>query len=180
MQPACQAATHQAQIVLELIPALHLEVSMRTQATIRTLNKLIRTCRDSEELCGVCADAVESPGLRSLLRYRSEEWGRQGDELQALVLLLGGKPATSATLYAHARAAWLGLKGALLGPSDLAAIEVWQQSQRIGLHRYDEALGSYLPERIRRTVSLQANRVLDRSEKIGMLRGQYTLRSQSA
>ena len=153
---------------------------MRTQATIRTLNKLIRTCRDSEELCGVCADAVESPGLRSLLRYRSEEWGRQGDELQALVLLLGGKPATSATLYAHARASWLGLKGALLGPSDLAAIEVWQQSQRMGLHRYDEALGSYLPERIRRTVSLQANRVLDRSEKIGMLRGQYTLRSQSA
>jgi uncharacterized protein (TIGR02284 family) len=153
---------------------------MRTQATIRVLNKLIRTCRDSEELCGVCADAVASPGLKSLLCYRSEEWGRQGDELQALVLLLGGAPATAASLYAHAAGAWLSFKTALLGPSDLAAIEAWQYVQQHGMDCYDQALGSYLPERIRRTVSLQANRVLDRNEKIGMLRGEYTLHSQSA
>src|SRR5262249_17860130 len=105
----------------------HDEVVMRTQATIRTLNKLIRTCRDTEELCGVCGDSVESPGLRSLLRYRSEEWGRQGDELQALVLLLGGYPARAAGLHAHLAGAWLAFKTALLGPSDLAAIEVWQR-----------------------------------------------------
>ena len=153
---------------------------MRTQATIRTLNRLVRTCRDSEELCGVYADSVESTGLRSLLRYRSEEWGRQGDELQALVLLLGGTPATSASPLTHASAAWLALKRALLGPSDLAAIEAWQQGQRKGLERYEEALSSYLPERIRRTVSLQASRVLDRTEKVGILRGEYLLHSQSA
>jgi uncharacterized protein (TIGR02284 family) len=153
---------------------------MRTQATIRTLNRLIRTCRDSEELCGACSDTVESPGLRSLLRYRSEEWGRQGDELQALVLLLGGNPATSASFYAHCAGAWLACKAALLGPSDVAALESWQQLQQRGVDRYDEALASYLPERIRRTVSLQANRILDRSEKLGMLRGEYTLHSSSA
>jgi len=153
---------------------------MRTQATIRTLNKLIRTCRDSEELCNACADVVESPGLRSLMRYRSEEWGRQGDELQALVLLLGGNPATAASFYTYLSGAWLSFKTALLGPSDLAAIEAWQQVQQSGMHRYEEALSSYLPERIRRTVSLQANRILDRSEKIGILRGEYMLHSQGA
>jgi len=153
---------------------------MRTQATIRTLNKLIRTCRDSEELCSVCADAVSSPGLRSLMRYRSEEWGRQGDELQALVLLLGGNPATSASFHAYLSGAWLGFKTTLLGPSDLVALEAWQQLQTHGMDRYGAALGSYLPERIRRTVGLQANRILDRSEKIGMLRGEYTLHSQGA
>jgi len=153
---------------------------MRTQATIRTLNKLIRTCRDSEELCGACAEAVESPGLRSLMRYRSEEWGRQGDELQALVLLLGGNPATSASFHAHLSAIRHGFKTALAGPSDLVAIEAWQQLQKRAMGRYEEALATYLPERIRRTVSLQANRILDRSEKIGMLRGEYTLHSQGA
>lgn len=153
---------------------------MRTQATIRTLNRLIRTCRDGEEICGVCADAVESPGLRSLLRYRSEEWGRQGDELQALVLLLGGRPQTAANLHAHAVSMWTSVRTALLGPSDLAAMETWQQVQQRGLDRYDQALGSYLPERIRRTVSLQANRVLDRSEKLGMLRGEYALHPHGA
>jgi uncharacterized protein (TIGR02284 family) len=156
------------------------EVVMRTQATIRILNKLIRTCRDSEELCNVCADAVASPGLRSLMRYRSEEWGRQGDELQALVLLLGGNPVISGSFSAHISGGWLGFKTALLGPSDLAAIEAWQQMQQRGQSRYNEALGNYLPERIRRTVSLQANRILDRSEKIGMLREEYTLHSQGA
>ena len=156
------------------------EAVMRTQATIRTLNTLICACRDSEELCAVCGDSVESAGLRSLLRYRSEEWGRQGDELQALVLLLGGHPASVSSPYAHLAGTWLTFKTALLGLSDLAAIEVWQQVQRRGMDRYDEALASYLPERIRRTVALQANRILDRSEKIGMLRGEYALHSQGA
>jgi len=153
---------------------------MRTQATIRILNRLIGTCRDSEELCGVCSDAVESPGLRSLLRYRSEEWGRQGDELQALVLLLGGTPAVSATIYGRCASAWLAFKTALLGSSDMAALAVWQTTQQRGLSRYEEALNGYLPERIRRTVSLQANRVLDRNEKLDMIRGEYSLHSQRA
>jgi uncharacterized protein (TIGR02284 family) len=153
---------------------------MRTQATIRILNKLIGTCRDSEELCGVCSDAVESPGLRSLLRYRSEEWGRQGDELQALVLLLGGTPAISATLYGRCASAWLAFKTALLGTSDVVALEVWQATQKRGLARYEQALNGYLPERIRRTVSLHTNRVLDRSEKLHILCGEYSLHSQRA
>jgi uncharacterized protein (TIGR02284 family) len=146
---------------------------MRTQATIRTLNRLIRTCRDSEDLCGACSDATFSPGLRSLLRYRSEEWGRQGDELQALVLLLGGEPAVSGSPAAYASALWLGMRTVLLGRSDRDAIESWQSVQRRGLRQYERALNGYLPERIRRTVALQAARVLDRDEKITMLRGEY-------
>src|SRR5262245_25933911 len=148
---------------------------MRTQATIRILNRLIRTCRDGEEICGACSDATESSGLRSLLRYRSEEWGRQGDELQALVLFLGGNPAISPTAAATVAAAWLCLKTALLGKSDQAAIASWEGIQAQGLERYEQALNGYLPERIRRTVNLHARRVLDRSEKIGMLRGEYAL-----
>lgn len=148
---------------------------MRTQATIRILNRLIRTCRDGEEICGTCSDATESAGLRSLLRYRSEEWGRQGDELQALVLLLGGTPAVSSSPSANLTATWLVLRTALLGKSDSEAIHLWSRVQRRGLERYELALNGYLPERIRRTVSLHSRRVLDRSEKIGILRGEYEL-----
>lgn len=152
---------------------------MRTQATIRILNRLIRSCRNGEEICGACSDATESPGLRSLLRYRSEEWGRQGDELQALVLMLGGVPAVASTAAANLAATLLGVRSALLGKSDQAAIELWLRVQAHGLARYEEALNGYLPERIRRTVSLHARRVLDRSEKIEMLRGEYELPSGS-
>ena len=148
---------------------------MRTQATIRILNRLIRTCRDGEEICGACSDATESSGLRSLLRYRSEEWGRQGDELQALVLLLGGTPAVSSNASANLLATWLVVRTALLGRSDAEALELWSRVQRRGLERYEMALNGYLPERIRRTVSLHSRRVLDRSEKIGILRGEYEM-----
>ena len=148
---------------------------MRTQATIRILNRLIRTCRDGEEICGACSDSTESAGLRSLLRYRSEEWGRQGDELQALVLLLGGRPAVSSGPSANLLATWLILRTALIGRSDVEAINLWSRVQRKGLERYEAALNGYLPERIRRTVSMHSRRVLDRSEKIGILRGEYEL-----
>jgi uncharacterized protein (TIGR02284 family) len=180
MQPMCQrTASEPARIVLELLEFVTSGTAMRTQATIRILNRLIRMCRDGEEICGTCSDVTESAGLRSLLRYRSEEWGRQGDELQALVLLLGGTPAVSSSPSANLLATWLVLRTAVLGKSDAEAIRLWSRVQRKGLERYEFALNGYLPERIRRTVSLHSRRVLDRSEKIGILRGEYELPAHS-
>lgn len=155
-------------------------VAMHTQDTIRTLNRLIETCREGEEFCRAAGESVDSAALRPLFRFRSEEWGRQGDELQALVLLLGGEPVTSGTLSAQAARAWMKLKAAMFGRCDLAVLEEWQHAQRVALTRYEEALGGYLPQRIRRTVSLQADRVMDRCEQIENVRDQYSIHSQGA
>lgn len=148
---------------------------MRTQDTIRILNRLIRVCRDGEDFCYGCSDAVGDAGLQTLLHYRSEEWGRQGDELQALVLLLGGEPATSGTLGERALRAWLVMRAAVIGPSDIAVLGEWQRIQQLALERYEEAIGGYLPERIRRTIGLQADRIMDRLEHISVLRDQRAI-----
>lgn len=148
---------------------------MRTQETIRTLNRLIQTCRDSEELCRTLSDAAETQPLASALRSRSEEWARQGDELQALVLHLDGEPETGGTPSAWLLRARMIAKAALLGPRDMPTIEAWERMHQQAAHRYEEALSSYLPARIRRTVSLQADRVDDRSGQMGRLRGRYAL-----
>lgn len=153
---------------------------MHTQDTIRTLNRLIRICRDGERFCRVGMNAAESSGLRTLLQYRSEEWGRHGDELQALVLLLKGEPATSGTPAAGLTCAWTALRAAMLGANDLAVVERWQRLQQRAFDRYEEALSGYLPERIRRTVQLQAERVFERCEQIGALRGQCAIHSHGA
>lgn len=168
-----------AQFVLE---ALHLQVRalrMHIEHTIRTLNRLIQVCRDGEDFCGAGARGAASAELSVVLRHRGEEWGRLGDELQALVLLLGGEPATSATLAARARHWGLGARLAVLGPADATIIAAWQGTERQAEARYLETLEGYLPERIRRTVSLQADRVVGRADRIGDLPGSVALHSPS-
>jgi uncharacterized protein (TIGR02284 family) len=139
---------------------------MRTQDTIRTLNRLIQVCRDGEEFCQGCGDAVESSELGSILRYRAEEWGRQGDELQALVLLLGGEPATTGSLTVRGLQAWLVLRAAVLGRSDVAVLDHWRNIQERALDAYEHAIDGYLPERIRRTLGPQADRIAERLEHL--------------
>jgi uncharacterized protein (TIGR02284 family) len=151
---------------------------MRTRDTIRTLNSLIRTCRDAEYLCQISARAVVSEDLRALVSRRSEEWARQGDELQALVLLLGGSPDNAGSAAGYVLGSWASARSAVLGRSDLSAVEDWNHVQERALDKYQHALLGYLPERIRRTVGLQADRMIERLEQINALCGQYALDAQ--
>jgi uncharacterized protein (TIGR02284 family) len=137
---------------------------MPRHETIGTLNRLIRTCRDVEALCLACSEAVSTPAQAGALRQRGDEWARQGDELQALVLLLDGKPATAGTWRASAAKARITLKCLALGRDDLLVLDSAFHSQLHALERFEESLEGYLPERIRRTVSLQAQRIADRLE----------------
>lgn len=152
---------------------------MHIEDTVRALNRLIRACRDSEDFCGAAARRAVGTDLASVLRHRGEEWGRLGDELQALVLLLDGEPATSATLAARARHLAFSARLAVLGPADATIIAAWQSAERQAEARYLEAIDGYLPERIRRTVSLQADHVIGRAERIGGLCGPVAMGSPS-
>lgn len=153
---------------------------MHTQDIIRALNRLIQVCRDGEHFCRAAGESVQSAELRPLFRFRCEEWGRQGDELQALVLLLGGDPATSGTAAAGVSRAWMKLKAVLFGRCDGAVLEEWHDAQHHALERYAEALNGYLPQRIRRTVSLQTDHIMDRHAQIETLRDQHSVHSQGA
>jgi uncharacterized protein (TIGR02284 family) len=143
---------------------------MRAQDTIRMLNRLVQVCRDGEALCRVCARRRVSRDLRTLLRNRSEEWGRLGDELQALVLLLNGEPAMGGTIAASALRVGLVLRTWLAGSPETTVIDAWRRMQGEALEQYSEAMSGYLPERIRRTVGLQVDRIADRAHQVGILR----------
>jgi uncharacterized protein (TIGR02284 family) len=143
---------------------------MRARETIRTLNRLILSCRGAEAYCLSCAQTRAASQLRTVLRHRSEEWGRYGDELQALVLMLGGEPAIGNPAGAWLRRISLAGKALLLGSSEALVLEEWQREQQRVSYRYDDALKGYLARRIRRTVSTQANRIQQRLEQIESLR----------
>ena len=153
---------------------------MHSRETIETLNTLIRACRGAEQLCEASVEAAASANLRSVVRFRAADWARQADELQALVLSLGRTPARSASAGSSWLCTWVAVKAALLGVSDVLALDACQHAQLRALHRYDHALSGYLPERIRRTVTLQADRIADRTETMEVLLGQTLVRSPRA
>ncbi len=140
---------------------------MPVRNTIRTLNRLIRTCRDGERLCRAYAEAADSPELRLALHGCSQEWAGHGDELQALVFVLNGTPTTRGTLRSLALRTWFASRTMLCGPGDQPALESWRRMQQRAIDSYAQALASPLPERVRRTVSLQAERLAKRSAQLG-------------
>jgi uncharacterized protein (TIGR02284 family) len=149
---------------------------MRARETIRTLNRLIVSCRGAEAFCHACAQTRGALQLRSVLRRRSEEWGRYGDELQALVLMLGGEPAIGNPAGAWVRSRiWLAGKALLLGSTEALVLEEWQREQQRVLYRYEEALKGYLARRILRTVKSQSARIQQRMEQIESLRQEYAV-----
>jgi uncharacterized protein (TIGR02284 family) len=150
---------------------------MRARETIRTLNRLILSCRGAEDYCLACAQTRGALQLRSVLRHRSEEWGRYGDELQALVLMLGGEPAIGNSAGAWLRRISLAGKSLLFGSSEALVLEEWQREQQRVSHRYEDALKGYLARRIRRTVNTQSTRIQQRLEQIESLRHEYAVGS---
>jgi uncharacterized protein (TIGR02284 family) len=154
---------------------------MRARETIRTLNRLIVSCRGAEAFCRACAQTRSGSQLRSLLRHRGEEWGRYGDELQALVLMLGGEPAIGNPAGAWVRSRiWLAAKALLLGSSEALVLEEWQREQQRVLYRYEDALKGYLARRILRTVKTQSARIEQRMEQIESLRQEYAVAATTA
>jgi uncharacterized protein (TIGR02284 family) len=145
--------------------------------TVRTLNRLIRTCRSGEAVCAAWSDAAETPGLQALLRERSQEWSRQGDELQALVLLFGGRPSRGGSIGGWLLAMWVRVKAAILGRSDLPVVLDWEHAQRRALRRYQRSLDDPLPERVRRTLTLQASRLSAHHHRLEDLRGHFAAHS---
>jgi uncharacterized protein (TIGR02284 family) len=149
---------------------------MRARETIRTLNRLIASCRRAEAFCRGCAQTRGASQLRSVLRHRSDEWGRYADELQALVLMLGGEPVTGNAAGSWAlHWVWLAGKALLLGSTEALVLEEWQQQQRWVLNRYEEALKGYLARRILRRVAGQASRIQQRLQQIESLRLEYAV-----
>lgn len=148
---------------------------MRTQETVLALNRLIRICRTAEERCRALARFPRTCDVARLLRAASEEWSRHGDELQALVLLLDGKPQTRPEAGGWLLQARLLANRALFANMDTPTLAAWENVHGSAVRGYIEALKSYWPERIRRTVRLQADRAEDRYGRITGLRGRYAL-----
>jgi hypothetical protein len=126
---------------------------VQSMLAIATLYELIRIGRDGEDPCAVCG-ASPSPFVGTVAVKR-RGMGRRIDELQALVLLLGGEPARLPSVGARALHLRLAARARLRGPDESLLLKEWQRLEHIALSHH--------------TLTLQTKRTLRRLERMSGL-----------
>lgn len=135
-------------------------LSATLDKTIKQLNGLVHLCKDAEAGFRICAEYMDSSELKTLLDSRSGEYAAATEELQALVLELGGIPAEHGSLAGGLHRRWIGLKTLIAGQDEKAVLNECLREERVAKQGYEQALQEDLPPQVRRAVSAQYAGVL--------------------
>ena len=130
---------------------------------VRTLNKLIETCKDGEAGFKVCAEDVKRPDMKQLFSQRSRQCAEAAEELQRTVLELGGEPEDSTSVGAD-------LKSLVTGKDEEAILNEAERGEDVAKERYSEALTKNLPPEIRSMVERQYQGVLRNHDEVRAMR----------
>src|SRR5437764_13579229 len=120
--------------------------------TVRILNDLIATCRDSEEGFGKAAKGVHADNLRNRFTGISLERGQFADELAEHVRRLGGEPAESGHQSGIQHRGWRELETSIRPKSDPQFLVDCQNGEENTLRHYEQALTHELPVQVRPVV----------------------------
>ena len=137
---------------------------------VRTLNKLIETCKDGEAGFKVCAEDVKRPDMKQLFSQHSRQCAGAAEELQRTVLELGGEPEDSTSVGADLHRRWVDLKSLVTGKDEEAILNEAERGEDVAKERYSEALTKNLPPEIRSMVERQYQGVLRNHDEVRAMR----------
>lgn len=143
---------------------------MDTKDIISTLNDLIEVSKDGEEGFQTCAEDADDPKLKSYFVDLAHECKEGADELQNMVLSLGGDPETSSSLSGTLHRRWIDIKTAFTSHDDVAVLNECERGEDIALDAYHEALEEDLPSDVRMVVERQLAGVQRNHDQIKQLR----------
>ena len=151
-------------------PSTMLPPTVDTDDVIKQLNNLIETSKDGEYGLKACAEQAQSPQLKSLLSTRAEGCRRAAEELQSVVLDLGGKPDTDGSVAGAMHRGWVAVRSKLSTLTDRAVLDECERGEDVALKAYREALAGELPPDIRALVERQAEGAKRNHDEIKALR----------
>lgn len=145
---------------------------MKADETIETLNDLIKICNDGNAGFYACAEnaTITSSELKNMLVARAQECAQSAGKLSALVIELGGSPASGATAAGVVHRGWLNVKTAIAGKKDRYVLEECERGEDVAKVAYQKALAKNLPAAIRNVVEQQYHGVLRNHDLIKRLR----------
>jgi len=140
--------------------------------TIETLNQLIETSKDGEYGFLSSAEYVRSPEVRELFARRADECRKATQELQTLVVRLGGRAEDDGSASGTVHRGWMAIKDTLSGYSDRAILEETERGEDSALSSYRKALEKPLTPEVRHVVEQQLQGVRRNHAQVRALRDQ--------
>jgi uncharacterized protein (TIGR02284 family) len=149
---------------------------MENNDVISTLNDLIQTCKDGVEGFRTCAEDIKNPELKTYFSDRAERCTRAAEELQDLVIDLGGDPATFSHLSGTLHRRWVDVRSAITGKSEQDVLDECERGEDVAKHHYEAALKKDLPESVRLVVEDQYRGVQLNHDQVKGMRNQARAR----
>ena len=143
---------------------------MEKSELISTLNDLIKTCKDGEEGFLACSEGIKDPMLKASFTERSLNCDEAADELQELVLSLGGNPETQSSLAGTLHRRWVDIKSAITGQDEEAVLNECERGEDVAIRSYKNALEKNLPEYVRIIVERQFAGVRANHDEVKLMR----------
>jgi uncharacterized protein (TIGR02284 family) len=124
--------------------------------TIDTLNTLLEATRDGDYGFTTAAGYTDSPQLKMRLDHRASECREAGQELEALIVRLGGAATEGGSAAGALHRGWVSVRGTLGHYSDEAMLEECERGEDAEMAAYIKALTSNLSPGVRSVVERQA------------------------
>lgn len=140
---------------------------------ISTLNNLIETSRDGEEGFRSCSEDATSQHLKTVFADRALICAQAARELQELVRLHGGEPASGSSVSGSLHRRWIDIKAAIFGKDDEAILIECERGEDVAVRNYRAALEKGLPPDVHEVVNRQYHGVLQNHDMVKNLRDQH-------
>jgi uncharacterized protein (TIGR02284 family) len=149
---------------------------MEKNDVVSTLNDLIQTCKDGVEGFRTCAEDTKNSEYKAYFSDRAERCNRAAEELQDLVINLGGDPETSSHLTGALHRRWVDVRAAITGKSDEDILDECERGEDVAKHHYEAALKTDLPQEVRLIVEDQYQGVQTNHDQVKGMRNQERAR----
>ena len=107
--------------------------------TLDVLNDLLQTSKDGEAGFHACAEDLRDPQLKTAMLEQSRDCAAAADELERIVLELGGKPKDSTSFAGDLHRRWVDLKSLVTGKDEEAVLNECERGEDVAKHRYQAA-----------------------------------------